>query len=74
MYPSEKRTKLDPTVEKGILVEYSEVFKAYQIYLPALRRVVVRRDVIFKEDRYLGIYIELRDRVEEVPHMESDSL
>jgi transposase InsO family protein len=34
--PSEKRTKLDPTAEKGILVGYSEVSKAYRIYIPAL--------------------------------------
>ena len=27
--PSEKRTKLDPTTEKGILVGYSEVSNAY---------------------------------------------
>jgi hypothetical protein len=27
--PSERRTKLDPTAEKGILVGYSEVSKAY---------------------------------------------
>jgi hypothetical protein len=30
---SKKRTKLYPTTEKGILVGYSEVSKAYQIYL-----------------------------------------
>jgi hypothetical protein len=42
---------LDPTTEKGILVGYSRVSKAYRIYIPALRRVVVRRDVRFEEDR-----------------------
>ena len=65
--PSEKRTKLDPTTEKGILVGYSEISKAYQIYLSTQRRVVVRRDVRFEEDRALGKSLELRDRVEEVP-------
>jgi hypothetical protein len=40
--PSEKRTKLDPTEERGMLVGYSEVSKAYKIYIPALRRVVER--------------------------------
>jgi hypothetical protein len=71
--PSEKRTKLDPTTEKGILVGYSEVSKAYQIYLSTKRRVVVRRDVRFEEDRALGRSLELRDRVEEVPQMQSDA-
>jgi hypothetical protein len=70
--PSEKRTKLDPTTEKGVLVGYSEVSKAYQIYriyIPALRRVVVRRDVRFKEDGACRRSLELRDRVEEVPQI-----
>jgi hypothetical protein len=49
--PSEKRTKLDPTAQQGILVGYSEVSKAYRIYIPSLRRVMVSRDVIFEEDR-----------------------
>jgi hypothetical protein len=42
--PSEKRTKLDSTTEKGMLVGYLEVTKAYRIYIPTLRR-----DVIFEE-------------------------
>lgn len=43
----EKRTKLDPTAEKGIFVGYSETSKAYRIYISSLRSVVVRRDVRF---------------------------
>jgi hypothetical protein len=43
--PSEKRTKLDPTGEKGILVGYNEVSKACRIFVSACRRIVVRRDV-----------------------------
>jgi hypothetical protein len=49
--PSERRTKLDPTAQQGILVGYSEVSKAYRIYILPLRRVVVSRDVRFGEDR-----------------------
>ena len=33
--PSEKRTKLKPTVEKGICVGYDETVKAFRIYLPS---------------------------------------
>jgi hypothetical protein len=33
--PSEKRTKLGPTSQQGILVGYSEVLKAYHIYIPS---------------------------------------
>ena len=39
--PEEKRNKLDQTVEKGYLVGYSENAKAYKIYLPGSRKVVV---------------------------------
>ena len=33
--PKEKRTKLEPTAEKGIFVGYSETSKAFRIYIPA---------------------------------------
>ena len=49
--PEEKRKKLDQTAEKGYLVGYSENAKVYKIYLPGSRKVVVRRDVKFMEDR-----------------------
>jgi hypothetical protein len=49
--PTERRTKLEPTTEKGILVGYSDTSKAYRVYIPTLRRKVVRRDVRFEEDR-----------------------
>jgi hypothetical protein len=51
--PAEKRTKLDPTAEKGILVGYSETSKAYRIYIPSTRKTVLRRDVKFEEERAL---------------------
>ena len=47
---SEKRTKLEPTAEKGIFVGYDETSKAFRIYLPSQRKVVVRRDVKFEEE------------------------
>jgi hypothetical protein len=48
--PSEKRTKLEPIAEKGIFVGYNETSKAYRIYIPAERKIVVRRDVRFEEE------------------------
>ena len=45
-----KRTKLEPTAEKGIFVGYDETAKAFCIYLPSQRKVVVRRDVKFEEE------------------------
>jgi hypothetical protein len=35
----------------SIVVGYLEVSKAYRIYIPSLRRVVVSKDVRFEEDR-----------------------
>jgi len=49
--PKEKRTKLEPAAEKGIFVGYNETSKAFQIYILAQRKVVVRRDVKFEEDK-----------------------
>ena len=49
--PKEKRTKLEPTTEKGIFVGYSETSKAFRVYIPSSRKVVIRRDVRFEEDR-----------------------
>ena len=43
--PLEKRTKLNPTTIKGILVGYNEVSKAYKIYVPTRGKVIVCRDV-----------------------------
>lgn len=60
--PKEKRTKLDPTAEKGIFVGYSETSKAYWIYIPSLWSVVVQRDVRFEEDRAFRRSRELGDR------------
>jgi hypothetical protein len=51
--PSEKRTKLEPMVERGIFVGYSDTSKAFCIFLPSLRKTVLRRDVKFEEDRAL---------------------
>jgi hypothetical protein len=49
--PTEKRTKLDPTTENGILVGYNETSKAYRMYIPSTRKTVERRDVKFEEER-----------------------
>ena len=48
---SENWTKFKPTVERGIFVGYDETSKAFRIYLPPKRKVVVRREVRFEEER-----------------------
>jgi hypothetical protein len=63
--PSDKRTKLDPATKQGILVGYSELSKAYRIYIPPLRKVVVSRDVRFEEDRAFQRSLESRMGIED---------
>ena len=46
---SEKRTKLEATGDMGIFVGYYKTLKAFCIYLPTQRKVVVRREVRFEE-------------------------
>ena len=42
---ADNRKKLDPSGEKGLLVGYSKISKAYRVYIPARRRIIVSRDV-----------------------------
>jgi hypothetical protein len=48
--PLEKRTKLQPSGERGILVGYSEDSKAYKVFLRDQRKIVVKRDVKFEKN------------------------
>jgi hypothetical protein len=48
--PVEKRTKLEPSRQKGIFVGYSETSKAYRIFIPVQQKKVVSRDVKFEEN------------------------
>ena len=45
----EKRTKMEPSGKKGTFVGYSEIAKAYRIYVPGQRYIEVSRDVTFDE-------------------------
>jgi hypothetical protein len=46
----ERRTKLEPSNRKGLFVGYSETSKAYRVYIPNQRKIIVSRDVKFEED------------------------
>jgi hypothetical protein len=51
--PKERRTKLDPSGKKRIFVGYSEVSKAFRIYIPGYHHIEISRDVTFDEDATL---------------------
>ena len=42
---ADNRKKLDPFGEKGLLVGYNDILKAYRVYIPACKRIIVSRDV-----------------------------
>lgn len=60
--PKEKRTKMEPTAKKGIFVGYSEILKAYRLYILVLKSVVVIQDVKFEEQRVFQRLRELDQR------------
>jgi hypothetical protein len=51
--PKEKRTKMDPSGNKGIFVGYYEVFKAFRIYILGYHHIKINRYVTFDEDATL---------------------
>ena len=48
--PDVKRTKLDDTSLKCVLLDVSEESKAYRLYDPLSNKIVISRDVGFNED------------------------
>ena len=66
----EKRTKLDPSGKKGILVGYCEVSKAFMIYISGFHHIDISRDVTFDEEttlkKYRRCYVE-EEHEEDVP-------
>jgi hypothetical protein len=48
--PDNKRTKLDDKSLKCVLLGVSEGAKAYRLYDPETQRIIVSRDVVFKEE------------------------
>ncbi|KAL0453571.1 UNVERIFIED_CONTAM: Retrovirus-related Pol polyprotein from transposon TNT 1-94 [Sesamum latifolium] len=48
--PDEKRKKLDDKAEKCVFLRVSETSKAYKLFNPLTKKIVIRRDVIFYED------------------------
>jgi hypothetical protein len=71
--PAERRTKLDPTTEKGNLVGYSETSKSYRVYIPSTSKTVIQRNIKFEEERALRKSSQDRDISEaEVPNQEEE--
>ena len=50
--PDQKRRKLDDKGEKCIFLGVSEQSKAYKLYNPITKKIVISRDVIFDEGQF----------------------
>ena len=48
--PKEKRSKLEPSGNKGMFVGYSHQSKSTRIFIPGYRQIEISRDVTFDED------------------------
>ncbi|KXJ67928.1 hypothetical protein RP20_CCG007466 [Aedes albopictus] len=53
--PKEKRNKWDPKSEPGIFMGYNSSSKAYRVYSPKVRNVIVSRDVIFLDENVINL-------------------
>lgn len=58
------RGKLDSRSEPGIFVGYAQTSKAYRIYMPKTRSVVISRDVKFVVSGFTGEYKEILEESE----------
>ena len=56
------RTKLDDKGEKCIFLGVSDFSKAYKLYNPITKKIVINRDVIFDEENLHGVNMVLNDK------------
>ena len=52
------RKKLEPTVEVGIFVGYTDTPHNYRVYLSDSQMTVVRRDIKFHEEKAMNLSLE----------------
>jgi hypothetical protein len=69
--PEELKRKLDDRSKKCIFVGYNEKYKAYRLYNPITKKLIVRRDVEFQEDKSLDNQ-ESEILVEQIPSIRED--
>ena len=60
------RKKLEPTVEVGIFVGYTDTPHNYRVYFPDNHKTVVRRDIKFHEEKAMKCSLERE------PHLHVD--
>ena len=74
--PDQKRTSFNPKSWSGIFVGYSDVSKAYRVWDPKKKTVIVARDVIIQEGQNFPVEHEEEKKktsltIEEIPEEET---
>ena len=73
--PDELRKKLDIKGEKCIFVGYSDESKAYKLYNPSTKKVIISRDVKFIEEEAWDGSLEKTINVKAcIPHEDKEEL
>eukprot|EP00253_Pinus_taeda_P010971 PITA_10971 len=73
--PDELRKELDNKGEKCIFVGYSDESKAYKLYNPSTKKVIINRDVQFIEEEAWDGSLEKTINVKEcIPHEDREEL
>jgi hypothetical protein len=54
----DSRKKLEPTIEVGIFVGYTETTHNYRVYFPNSKMIVMRRDIKFDEGKAMRLSLE----------------
>lgn len=67
---------MEPTTEKGVFMVYNETSKAYRVYILALRKIMIRRNVKFEEESALKKSLEcaltiLQEEEQQAPKQEA---
>jgi len=52
------KKNLEPTTKRGFIVGCIETTHAYKVYIPSLKRNVLRRDVRFEEEKAMRSSLE----------------
>ena len=50
--PDQKRTKLDDKGEKCVFLGVSDQSKAYKLYNPCTKKIIISLDVVFDEENF----------------------
>jgi transposase InsO family protein len=72
--PDNQRKKLDDRSVRCMLLGISEESKAYKLYDPDKKKIIVSRDVVFDEDKSWNWSKSDQEQLNDVPHIDVDEV